>query len=300
MKIKGYFELVKAAARSAGENKAFRNAVVISYYTIFSLPGLLVIIINIAAVVFGEQAVQNQLSTQISSVVGSDTATSVQEMIANAKKQSGTGLANLIGAAMLVVGATAVFLQLKDILNDIWGVQAGKQNSIVKMIVDRTYSVGMILIIGFLLLVSLVLSAGVSSMSQWMGDQFAPELLFIFTVLDIIVSVGLIALLFAAIFKFMPDVRIPWRGLWPGAILTSVLFVIAKFGLAIYFSKTDPGSTYGAAGSIVLIMLWVTYSAFILLYGAEFVRAYVDSRNIQVKPKKGATLKRSETPLHQH
>jgi membrane protein len=292
-KKSGLIEWLKQAGRKSGENKAFKNSVVIAYYTIFSLPGLLVIIINIAAFAFGEQAVKDQLASQISTVVGADTAASVQEMIANTSKQGGTVLANIIGAVMLLIGATGVFLQLREILNDIWNVTPTR-GSILRMFLDRAYSVGMILIIGFLLLVSLVLSAGIASMSKWMGSQFESEFIYLFALVDIVVSVGMISLLFAFIFKVMPDVKIPWRGVWPGAVLTAILFVVAKFALAIYFSKTDPGSTYGAAGSIVLIMLWVTYSSFILLYGANFVRVYCEAKNIQVEAKKGAVLNREK------
>jgi membrane protein len=287
-RVKDFFALMKSAGKSAGENKQFKNSVVISYYTVFSLPALLVLIINIAAVVFGEEAVKNQLSSQISSVVGSDTAASIQEMIANVSKNQGTGISSIIGTLMLIIGATGVLLQLKEIMNEIWEVNSAGKSSILKMLTDRVSSVGMILIIGFLLLVSLVLSAAVTSMSKWLGDEISPALISVFTIVDFVLSIGLIGVLIAAIFKYVPDIRLPWRAVWPGAFLTSALFVIAKFGLALYFAKTDPGSTYGAAGSIVLIMLWVTYSAFIL--GAEFVRAYVEARQIEVKPKKGFAI----------
>jgi membrane protein len=295
MKISNYYSLLKEAFKNAGKRKAFRNSTVLSYYTIFSLPGLLVIIINVAGIIFGEEAVKNKISSQISSVVGSDTAASVQEMIANASSNPGVGIANLIGTVMLVLGATGVLLQLKEIMNEIWGVQPGKGSKLIKILKDRASSIGMILIVGFLLLVSLVLSAGISMMSEWIGQQLGPLMTYVFILLDVVVSVALIGLLFAAIFKVVPDVKLKWRDVAPGAVVTAVMFVIAKVALGIYFSKTDPGSTYGAAGSVVLIMLWVTYSAFILLLGAEFVKVYVDSKQIGVEAKNGALLKSPPT-----
>lgn len=280
--------LLKDAFRNWKDGDAFNNSVIIAYYSIFSLPGLLVIIVNLAGYFFGEQAVTNQISGQIGSAVGEDTAKSIQDMIAKASQQRAAGLATIIGAFTLILGATGAFYQLRQLMNKMWGVEPDPKNKLMKVLVDRAASLSLILIIGFLLLVSLVLSAAVAGISKWLGENLSDGVVVLFTVLDFVISIGVITVLFAAMFKFLPDIRIRWKYVWPGAVLTALLFVIAKFGLAIYFSKTDPGSTYGAAGSVILIMLWVTYSALIMFFGAEFTKVYAQRNGARVTPRKGA------------
>jgi membrane protein len=292
--------LLKATFKKWNEHEPFNNSIVISYYTLFSLPGLLVIIINLAGYFFGDEAVSNQISTQIGSAVGSDTAKSVQEMIAKASVQKGAILSTIISALTLLLGATGAFYQLRQIFNKMWEVKPKPGKKLKTMLVDRAFSVGLILVVGFLLLVSLVLSAAVNSVSKWVSTNISEGLIFLFSVLDIVLSIGLITVLFGAMFKFLPDIRIRWRDVWPGAALTAVLFVIAKFLLGIYFAKTDPGSTYGAAGSVILIMLWVTYSGLILLFGAEFTRVYADSKGVVVLPKQGAIAAKEKFSSTRH
>jgi membrane protein len=166
-------------------------------------------------------------------------------------------------------------------LNKIWEVKPKEKTKqmILELIKDRLFSFGLILAVGFLLLVSLVISTAIGAVSEWVSHRFSESLAVVFSVLDILVSIGVITLLFAAIYKFLPDVKITWRDVWPGALLTSILFVIAKFLLGLYLGKSDPGSTYGAAGSIILIMLWVSYAGVILLFGAEFTRVYIRSKS---------------------
>jgi membrane protein len=284
-KVKSFVGLLKETFKRWNATDPFSNSIVISYYTIFSLPGLLVIIINIAGYFLGDKAVSNQISSQISGVVGGDTAKAVEEMIANASVNKGATLSTLLAVATLIFGATGVFYQLRQILNKIWQVKPDPNEKFMKVVRDRVSSFGLILIVGFLLLVSLVLSAAVASISKWIGSNIDDRLVVLFSVLDIVLSIGVVALLFAAMFKFLPDAKIRWGDVWRGAILTAVLFVIAKFLLGIYFAKTNPGSTYGAAGSIVLIMLWVTYSGLILLFGAQFTKVDADHRRNEIQSR---------------
>ncbi|HYC85947.1 MAG TPA: YihY/virulence factor BrkB family protein [Chryseosolibacter sp.] len=286
-RIKKFGTLMKQAFKEWNEPDPFSNSIVISYYTIFSLPGLLVIIINIAGYFLGADAVRSQLSGQISGVVGADTAKAVEGMIASASVSGGMTLATVLAVATLIFGATGVFYQLRQIMNKLWKVHPDPGRKIMKVVKDRATAFGLILMVGFLLLVSLVLSAAVASISKWIGTNIDESLIILFTIVDWVVSIGVISLLFAAIFKFVPDIRIRWKDVWPGAILTAVLFVVAKFLLGIYFAKTNPGSTYGAAGSVVLIMLWVTYSSLILLFGAQFTRVYTLREGYGVRPKSG-------------
>lgn len=287
--VKSYFAMLKTTFKQWNEREPFNNSIIIAYYTIFSLPGLLVILINIAGYFFGAEAVTKQLSGQIGGLVGGDTAKSVQDMIANAQKTGGTTLSTILSVATLLFGATGVFYQLQQMLNKIWEVKPKpKESAILKLIKDRVFSFGLILVVGFLLLVSLVLSAALSALSGWVEAHVSEAFLVVFKVLDILVSIGVVTVLFAAIFKFLPDAKIKWRDVWHGAIMTSILFVIAKFLLGLYFGNSDPGSTYGAAGSIILIMLWVNYAGLILLFGAEFTQVYARAHGRNVKPTEAA------------
>lgn len=287
-KMKNYGRMFKDTFHQWNEREPFNNSAIIAYYTIFSLPGLLVILINIAGYFFGAEAVTHQLSGQIGGIVGGNTAKDVQDIIANATKSEGTVLSTILSVATLLFGATGVFYQLQQILNKMWEVKPKPKQMILKLIRDRVFSFGLILVVGFLLLVSLALSAALTALSDWVRAHVADALMIVFNVLDIVISVGVVTVLFAAIFKFLPDAKIKWRDVWHGAILTAVLFVIAKYLLGLYFGSSDPGSTYGAAGSIILIMLWVTYASMILLFGAEFTQVYAKSHGRKIVPTEGA------------
>ena len=197
-------------------------------------------------------------------------------------------MSTILSVATLIFGATGVFYQLQQILNKIWEVKPKPKQMILKLIKDRVFSFGLILAVGFLLLVSLVLSAALTALSDWVESHVSEAFLVVFKFADIIISVGVITVLFAAMFKFLPDAKIKWRDVWHGAIMTSVLFVIAKFLLGLYFGHSDPGSTYGAAGSIILIMLWVNYAGLILLFGAEFTQVYAAAHGRKIVPTAGA------------
>jgi membrane protein len=275
--IKEFGALLRETFIHWNERDPFNNSTIIAFYTIFSLPGLLVIIINIAGYFYDKQEITTQLTGQIQAMIGGDTAKDVESIISKASESKGSVLSSILGISTLLFGATGVFYQLQQMLNKIWDVkpQVKTKHIILGLIKDRLFSFGLILVVGFLLLVSLVLSATLSMLSTWVSVHLSDSFNILFQVLDIAISLAVVTFLFAAIFKFLPDVKIRWRDVWAGALLTAVLFVAAKFGLGLYFGKSDPGSTYGAAGSIVLIMLWVSYAAIILLFGAEFTRVYI-------------------------
>ncbi|HSC68947.1 MAG TPA: YihY/virulence factor BrkB family protein [Cellvibrio sp.] len=266
------------------EREPFRSTAVIAFYTIFSLPGLLVIIINLAGYFYGEQAVTSRLSNEIGAMIGGNTAKDIEAIIANASVHQDFTFASLVGIATLIFGATGVFYQLQQTLNLIWEVKPDPRRKILKMVVDRIFSFGLILAVGFLLLVSLMLSALLSIVSSWVAYYFSETFNIVFRFLDVSLSLGVITFLFAAIFKFLPDAKVPWRDVWVGALVTALLFVLAKFALGIYFGHSNPASAYGAAGTVILIMLWVSYAGLILLFGAEFTRIYADRRGERIKP----------------
>jgi membrane protein len=276
--------LLKETAIKWISRDPFRNSTVIAYYTIFSMPGLLVIIINIAGYFFGDEAVTQKISGQVGALIGADTAKTVEAIIARASQHKDFTLSSLIGIATLIFGANGVFYQLQQTLNLVWEVKPQPKQMFVKLVMDRVFSFGLILAVGFLLLVSLVLSTMLTALSDWVATYLSDQLNIVFRLLDVSLSLAVITFLFAAIFKFLPDADIEWKDVWIGALVTAVLFVLAKFGISLYFANADPASTYGAAGSIILIMLWVTYAGMILLFGAEFTRVYAEHCGTRIKP----------------
>lgn len=268
----------------------FRQSAVIAYYAIFSIPALLVIIITLAGLAFGREAVQGQISAQIGQAIGQSTAKQVEEMIAIAGAQKNSVWATIISVVTLVLGSTGVFAQLQVSLNQIWEVKVVAKKKWLKSIKDRLFSFGLVLSIAFLMLVSLLLSAGLSVFSDWIKTHLPDFMLFLFRFLGFILSFGIISVLFALMFRILPDARIRWKDVIIGSIVTSLLFVLGKFALGIYFGKANPGSTYGAAGSIVLLMLWVSYSCMILFFGAEFTKQFAVHFGRKIEPTKDAEL----------
>lgn len=282
--VKEFGSLLKETFKGWSEREPFNNSIIISYYTIFSLPGLLIIIINIAGYFFGTKEVTDEIMEQFQEMIGGDTAKDVENIIATASQSEGTVLSSIIAAATLLFGATGVFYHTQQILNKIWEVRAQPKQKIIKLLKDRVFSFGFILVVGFLLLVSLVLSASLQTLSGWLEEHVSSVLVIVFKILDILLSISVVTILFAGMYKFLPDAKVKWRDVWMGAFLTAVLFVIAKFALGFYFGNSNPASTYGAAGSIILIMLWVSYSGMILLFGAEFTQVYAKRHGRKIMP----------------
>jgi membrane protein len=266
--------LFKETFKEWNADDPWRQSAVVAYYAIFSLPALLMIIVTIAGSMFGQEAVQGKLSGEISDMIGPNAAEGVETMISNAYQQENSIWMTIIGVAILLFGATGVFYQLQQSLNIVWDVEPKEDSGIKKLVKDRVSSFGVILVIGFLLLISLMLTTVLSILSDFIQEYLPSYLLYVFYIVNFVVSLGIISLLFAMIYKILPDVEIQWRTVWVGAIVTGVLFVLGKFGLGIYFGNADPASAYGAAGSVILILLWVSYSCLILFFGAEFTQVY--------------------------
>lgn len=270
-----------------------RMAAALAYYTVFSLPALLVLVIMIAGTLWEPQDVSGVIDTQVRDIVGRDGAEQVQAMIESARERmSGSGglLATLLGIGTLLFGATGAFAQLQDALNRAWEVEPDPESGGVKnFIFKRLLSFGMILGVAFLLLVSLVVSAAISVISAQAAHilpaGISSALLY---AIQLALSLGIITLLFAAIFKVLPDAEIAWRDVWVGAAVTALLFVVGKFLLSFYFGRSDPGSTFGAAGSLVLILVWIYYSSMILLLGAEFTQVWARRHGSGIQPSEGA------------
>jgi membrane protein len=282
--IKAFFKVAGSASRRWWEKDPFMQSAVIAYYAIFSMPGLLVIVITVGSVFFKQDAITGQLYTQISSIMGVETAKQVQDMIITISQTNRSLLATIIGLITVLLGATGVFVELQKALNIIWEVKAKPRRAVLTVIRTRLFSFGLILSVGFLLLISLTITTVIAVIGDWVMRHWTNTVLIIFYVLNFIISFGVVMLLFALLFKILPDAKIKWKHLWWGSILTSFLFILGKTGIEFYLSKTNPGSVYGAAGSIVLILLWVSYSSMILFYGAEFTRAYADYFTGKVSP----------------
>jgi membrane protein len=265
-------------------DEPFLLASSLSYYTLFSLAPLLVIAIALAGFVFGREAAQNQIVETIGGMIGPESAEAIQGMIQNASNKPKTGIiSTAVGAVILLIGAGGVVGQLQTSLNKIWEVEPKPGQGIWVFIRQRFISFAMVLAVGFLLLVSLVMTALLTGFSQFLGSLMGGAE-FIGHLLDIVVSFGFITLLFAMIYKFVPDVQIQWSDVWIGAALTSILFTIGKYLIGLYLGSSGISSAYGAAGSLVAVLVWVYYSSLIFLLGAEFTQGYAATYGSGVAP----------------
>ena len=273
--MRTWWTLLKEAFEKWSADKAPRLGAALSYYTVFSLVPLLVLTISIAGLVFGTEAAQQAIMTQIESLVGPQSAAAIKQMLEIAQRPSSGALASAIAVVTLLLGASGVFAQLQDALNTVWSVEPKAGRGLWGTIKDRLFSLMAVLGTGFLLLVSLVLSAALAAFGKMFQGRL-PGHEGLLHLADLAISFGVITLLFAMMFKLLPDAKIAWRDVWIGAGLTSVLFTVGKFAIGMYLGKADVGSAYGAAGSLVILLVWVYYSSQILLYGAEFTSVYAN------------------------
>jgi membrane protein len=271
--MKRAFLLLKNTFTQFSAHKAPRLGAALAYYTIFSIAPLLLIAIAIAGFVFGREAVQNQIVEQLRGVLGTNAAQTIQEMVKNAAKPKSGTIATIIGIITLLFGAGGIFSNLKDAINTIWDVEPKKSGGIMAAVREKFLSLVMVLGIGFLLLVSLVIDTVISVMGKY-ASQHLPGGEALWQAVQLAVSFAVVTVLFAMIFRFLPDAKVAWRGVWIGAAVTAFLFIVGKFGLSIYLGKAAVGSSFGAAGSLVVVLVWVYWSAQILLFGAEFTHVY--------------------------
>jgi membrane protein len=288
MQRKSIWQFLKTTINEWVEAEPFQLAAALSYYTLFSLAPLLLIAIGVAGFVFGREAAQNQIVETLQGMIGQDSAQTVQEMIQASNEKPKTGMmSTIIGFVALMFGAGGVVGQLQTSLNRIWEVKPKPGQGIWGFLRQRFFSFAMVLAIGFLLLVSLVVTAVLSSftgmLSSYLGDAT-----FVAHALDILVSFGFVTLLFALIYKYVPDVEIQWRDVWIGAALTSVLFTLGKYLIGLYIGTSGVSSTFGAAGSLITILVWVYYSSLIFFLGAEFTRVYATEYGSGVAPAQNA------------
>ena len=286
---------LKIAARKMGfllrqtliefiEDNGIKLSAALSYYTVFSLPPLLIIIISVSGIFFGADAVRGEIFGQIKSLVGSDAAQQIQETIKNVELSTSNTFATTFGIIVLLIGASGVFAEIQDSINFIWGIKAKPKRGIVKYLYNRLTSFSMIGSVGFLLLVGLIVNSLIEILSKRLEIIFPQDTIYLFLVINTLVLFLIITLLFSIIFKTLPDGKIALRDCLIGASFTAVLFMIGKLAIGFYLGSYNVTSVYGAAGSIILILIWVYYSAIILYFGAEFTKVFAHTHGQKIIP----------------
>ena len=288
-KVKTILSLLKEAFKEWQQDKASLLAAALAYYTVFSITPLLVIAIAIVGAVFGQDTARGEILAQMNDLVGEQGAKAIEMALDNASQPEISSIASIISVVILLIGASGVFAQLQEALNTVWNVKAKPNGGIWLFIRKRLLSFGMVLAIGFLLLVSLVLSAVLSGISKLEVDLL-PGLNSFWEFLNFSVSFGFIAVLFALIYKYLPDVKIRWKDVWVGAFTTALLFSLGKYLIGLYLGRGSLGSAYGAAGSLIVFLAWVFYSAQILLFGAELTQVYARRYGRNIRPNSHAEM----------
>jgi len=282
--FKGIFEVLKTSFTGFSEHKVTRMSGALAYYTVFSMGPLLILIISLCAIFLGREAVEGQVYAQLENFMGRDTAAQLQDIIKNAAIGGKSQIAVIIGIVTLLVGATTVFAEIQDSINDIWGLKPKPKRGWLKMVQNRFLSFSVIISLVFILLVSLGVTTIIDGISDRLRAAFPDVTVILFYILNQIITLAIVTLIFGVIFKVLPDAQIKWRDVISGAVVTAILFMVGKFGISFYISQSDVGSTYGTAGSLVVLLLWTYYSSIILYFGAEFTKAFALKYGSEIHP----------------
>jgi membrane protein len=295
LSAKGIWKIVKGAFSGFSDDKVTKLSGSLAYYTVFSMGPLLVLIISLCGLFLGREAVEGKVYETLVGFVGADTAAQLQQIIKNASIGGKGQIAAIVGGVTLLVGATSVFAEIQDSINGIWGLKPKPKRGWVKMLQNRFLSFSVIISLGFVLLVSLAISGVIEALSNRLQAAYPDVTVVLFYVLNLIITLLVTTFIFAVIFKVLPDASIRWRDVAIGSVVTALLFMIGKFAIGLYISKSNVGSTYGTAGSLVVVLLWVYYSSMILYFGAEFTKAYAMEYGAPIHPSKYAvTMKEVE------
>lgn len=286
--IKGIWEILKNAFDGFSDHKVTKLSGSLAYYTVFSMAPLLVVIISLCGIFLGQEAAQGQIYAQLGGFVGKDTALQLQEIVKKAAIGDKGMVAFILGIATLLIGATTVFADIQDSINTIWGLKPKPKRGWLKMLQNRFLSFSVIISLAFLLLVSLAVTSLLDGFSQRLQTRFADVSVILFYIINQLVTLLVVSLIFGVIFRVLPDAIIRWKDVALGAVVTAVLFMLGKFGISIYIGQSDVGSTYGAAGSLVILLLWTYYSSIILYFGAEFTKAYAIAYGAEIHPSQYA------------
>ena len=289
-KVRSLGKALKNATIGFVNDNAFKLSASLSYYTVFALGPLLVIIISLAGIFFGKEAVQGKVYGQLTQLVGHESALQIQDIIINIQNSHASNTGAIVGAIILFIGATGVFTEMQDSINYIWSVKAKPKKGWLKFIINRLLSFSLIVSMGFILLVSLILSAILTLLSDRLMRLLPHYTLAFFEIVNTAIILIVITTLFTVIFKLLPDAVIAWKDALMGALLTAVLFLTGKFLIGYYIGRSNLGVTYGTAASIIILLTWVYYSAMILYYGAEFTKMYALQSGSGIKPKQTAVF----------
>ncbi|MER2996883.1 YihY/virulence factor BrkB family protein [Pontibacter populi] len=284
-RVASTWEITKQTFKEFVDDNPLDYAAIIGFYTIFSLPAVLIITIRIAGAAFGQDAVKGEVVNQLGGIVGRRSAEQFQSIIENASISDATTIGTIVGVATMIFSATTVFVALQDSLNAMWEVKAKIEKGWVKLLIGRVLSLAMVISMGFLLLVSLSIDVALGIVYDFLRQQFSGVAIYFITIGNILVSLIISTIIFAAIYRVLPDAKIRWKNVWVGAAVTSVLFVLGKYVLNIYFQHDPLADTYGAAGSLVLILVWVFYTSVIFLFGAEFTQVYSKAHDMKIEPE---------------
>ena len=266
------------------QDDSFSYASSIAFYTIFSLPAILIISLSVGATVYERDVVQEELINQVGRLIGKESAADVEQILLNAALDSRGTLAKIVGIATLIFSATTVFISLQASLNKIWGIKPKPERGIVKYLIDRLLSLAMVMSIGFLLLVSLVFDAALVMIQNSLSKILSGWTLYLVGAMNIVISLALITLIFAVLFKVLPDAKIKWKDVWVGSLVTTAFFAAGKYLIGFYLGNSSVNSAYGAAGSLVIILIWVYYSTVIFLFGAELTSVYAEKLGRDIQP----------------
>ncbi|MDQ1096697.1 MULTISPECIES: YihY/virulence factor BrkB family protein [Chryseobacterium] len=289
MKItNNFWNILKDTFKDWSARDLGTEAASLAYSAIFSIPGLLIIIIWFAGIFFGEEAVRGEITKLIGSMMGKDVGKSLEEMVIGGMVDKKNIVMKIVGVVTLVFGATSLFFQFQKSLNKLWDVVAAPKKAWEKYLLDRANSLGMIVVIAFLLLITLLLSSFIGLANDWIIRRFNLETLFLVNILNIVVGFAVTLILFAAMFKILPDVEIQWKSVWVGAAVTAALFTLGKYLLTFYFDTFNPSSAFGTAGTIILLLLWINYTCQIIFFGAEFTKVYAKTMGHELKPSRHA------------
>jgi len=283
-KAKDALGILKKTFNCFLEDRALKLSAALSYYTIFSLAPLLLLMISLAGLFLGRDAIQGHVFSEINGLIGNEAAAQIQDIIKNMELSGKTNMAVIIGAITLIIGATSVFGEIQDSINLIWKVKAKPKRGWVKLLKDRLLSSSLIVGLGFLLIVSLMVNGALVALSGLIKMYFPEITVFVFYVINIVVSFGVITILFGVIFKVLPDAKIAWKDVRMGAFFTACLFMLGRYLIGIYIETSSTGSAYGAAGSLIIILVWVYYTAAILYFGAEFTKVYAEYIGSKIEP----------------
>lgn len=290
MRLKEVLKIIRSSFSKFGEDKPIEQASTLAFFTILGIPPILIIIISILGLIIGEQSATQEVYAQIKAIIGQEGTKLIRDIVKNYQNTERSTIGTIIGIIIFIIAASTLFVTIQKSLNTIWSVKPKPKSNLLKVLIDRSLSFGVIISLGFILLISLLIDAGVAILGNYLSDiipWLSEALLY---AADVVISITMATIVFMILFKVLPDVKIKWKVTWVGALVTAILFTIGKFLIGYGLGNSDVGSMYGAAGSVVIVLLWVFYSSIILFFGAEITQQYAEQIDREIKPKDHAVL----------